>query len=100
MTPIERLPQPAAKADPAKLRGRAAGIVAVLCAAMFLDALDVSMMAVALPSIQRSLHMSTASLQWVISGYVLGYGGVLLLGGPAAGVLGRRRGVLWALAGL
>src|SRR5260370_20972957 len=85
MTPVEKFPQPAAKRDPGKLRGRAAGILAVLCAAMFLDALDVSMMAVALPSMQRSLHMSTASLQWVISGYVLGYGGVLLLGGPAGG---------------
>src|SRR5258707_15041630 len=94
MTPVEKFPQPAAKRDPGKLRGRAAGILAVLCAAMFLDALDVSMMAVALPSMQRSLEMSTASLQWVISGYVLGYGGVLLLGGRAAGGLRRRRGVL------
>src|SRR5260370_14837068 len=89
MTPVEKFPQPAAKRDPGKLRGRAAGILAVLCAAMFLDALDVSMMAVALPSMQRSLHMSTASLQWVISGYVLGYGGVLLLGGRGADVLRR-----------
>jgi MFS family permease len=97
MTPKERLQEPAA--DLSKLRGTALGIVAVLCAAMFLDALDVSMMAVALPSIQRSLHMSTASLQWVISGYVLGYGGFLLLGGRAADVLGRRRVFLVALAG-
>jgi MFS family permease len=99
MTPVEKLPQAAANRDPGKLRGRAAGILAVLCAAMFLDALDVSMMAVALPSMQRSLHMSTASLQWVISGYVLGYGGFLLLGGRAADVLGRRRVFLVALAG-
>src|SRR3984957_13692002 len=98
MTLKEGLPQPFAKDDPDKLRGRAAAILAVLCAAMFLDALDVSMMAVALPSIQRSLHMSTASLQWVISGYVLGYGGFLLLGGRAADVLGRRRVFLVALA--
>src|SRR5258707_35028 len=99
MTPVEKLPQPAAKRDPGELRGRDAGILAVLCAAMFLDALDVSMMAVALPSMQRSLHMSTASLQWVISGYVLGYGGFLLLGGRAADVLGRRRVFRVALAG-
>jgi MFS family permease len=99
MTPVEKLEQAAARRDPGKLRGRAAGILAVLCAAMFLDALDVSMMAVALPSMQRSLHMSTASLQWVISGYVLGYGGFLLLGGRAADVLGRRRVFLVALAG-
>src|SRR5260370_14339059 len=100
MTPVEKFPQPAAKRDPGKLRGRAAGILAVLCAAMFLDALDVSMMAVALPSMQRSLHMSTASLQWVISGYVLGYGGFPPLGGRAAGGPRRRRRFLVAPAAL
>src|ERR1700751_5098472 len=98
MNPVEELEQAAARRDQGKLRGRAAGKLGVLCAAMFLDALDVSMMAVALPSMQRSLHMSTASLQWVISGYVLGYGGFLLLGGRAADVLGRRRVFLVALA--
>jgi MFS family permease len=99
MTTMEAHPEPAAGGKPARLRGRDLGILAVLCAAMFLDALDVSMMAVALPSIQHSLHMSTSSLQWVISGYVLGYGGFLLLGGRAADVLGRRRVFLAALAG-
>ena len=99
MTTIEGRQQTPAGENPARLRGRDLGILAVLCAAMFLDALDVSMMAVAVPSIQRSLHMSTASLQWVISGYVLGYGGFLLLGGRAADVLGRRRVFLTALAG-
>jgi MFS family permease len=82
-----------------KLRGRAAGLLAVLCAAFFLDALDTSMVAVALPSIQQALHMSTSDLQWVVSGYVLGYGGFLLLGGRAADLLGRRRVFLIALTG-
>jgi len=63
----------------------------VLCGALFLDALDVSMVGVALPSIQNDLAMSTSSLQWVVSAYVLGYGGFLLLGGRAADLLGRRR---------
>jgi EmrB/QacA subfamily drug resistance transporter len=70
----------------------------VLCGALFLDALDVSMIGVALPSIRTDLHMSTSSLQWVVSAYVLGYGGFLLLGGRAADLLGRRRMFLVALA--
>jgi MFS family permease len=70
----------------------------VLCGAIFLDALDVSMMGVALPSIQADLGMSTSSLQWVVSAYVLGYGGFLLLGGRAADLLGRRRMFLASMA--
>ncbi|MGW4382680.1 MFS transporter [Kitasatospora sp. NPDC004531] len=74
------------------------GALVVLCAAMFLDALDVSMVGVALPSIGADLHLSDSALQWVVSGYVLGYGGLLLLGGRAADLLGRRRVFLTALA--
>jgi MFS family permease len=55
------------------------------------------MVGVALPSIQAELGMSTSSLQWVVSGYVLGYGGLLLLGGRTADLLGRRRVLLAAL---
>src|SRR5499427_3996768 len=73
------------------------GLLVVLCGALFLDALDVSMVGVALPSIRADLGLSTASLQWVVSGYVLGYGGLLLLGGRAADLLGRRRVFLTAL---
>jgi MFS family permease len=74
------------------------GILFVLGGALCLDALDVSMVGVALPSIRSSLGLSTSSLQWVVSGYVLGYGGLLLLGGRAADLLGRRRVFLVALA--
>jgi EmrB/QacA subfamily drug resistance transporter len=80
------------------LSRRAWGTLLVLCGALFLDALDVSMMGIALPSIQSDLGMSTSSLQWVVSGYVLGYGGFLLLGGRAADLLGRRRMFLIWLA--
>ena len=69
----------------------------VLCGALFLDAMDVSMIGVALPSIREDLGLSTSSLQWVVSAYVLGYGGFLLLGGRAADLLGRRRVFLVAL---
>ncbi|MEN3281801.1 MAG: hypothetical protein V7607_2941 [Solirubrobacteraceae bacterium] len=79
------------------LSRRAWGALLVLCGALFLDALDVSMIGVALPSIKSDLHMSTSSLQWVVSAYVLGYGGFLLLGGRAADLLGRRRMFLISL---
>jgi MFS family permease len=66
------------------------GALILLCGVLFLDGLDVSMVGVALPSIQSDLGLSTSLLQWVVSGYVLGYGGVLLLGGRTADLLGRR----------
>jgi MFS family permease len=81
-----------------RLSGRAWGTLLVLCGALFLDALDVSMIGVALPSIRSDLGMSTSSLQWVVSGYVLGYGGFLLLGGRAADLFGRRRMFLISLS--
>ncbi|HVV19599.1 MAG TPA: MFS transporter [Pseudonocardiaceae bacterium] len=73
------------------------GALILLCGVLFLDGLDVSMVGVALPSIRAQLGMSTSALQWVVSGYVLGYGGFLLLGGRAADLLGRRRVLLFAL---
>ncbi|BCJ42784.1 MFS transporter [Actinoplanes ianthinogenes] len=73
------------------------GVLAVLCAVLFLDGLDVSMVGVALPSIGAELGLSTTSLQWIVNGYVLGYGGLLLLGGRTADLLGRRRVFLVAL---
>src|SRR6201982_2109415 len=69
-------------------------ILVVLGGALCLDALDVSMVGVALPSIRSALGLSTSSLQWIVSGYVLGYGGLLLLGGRAADLLGRTRGLV------
>jgi MFS family permease len=74
------------------------GLLAVLCGVVFLDGLDVSMVGMALPSIDTDLGLSTSDLQWIVSGYVLGYGGFLLLGGRAADLLGRRRVLLVALA--
>ncbi|HLS78687.1 MAG TPA: MFS transporter [Nocardia sp.] len=65
--------------------------------AMFLDALDVSMVGVALPSIGHDLGLDTSALQWIVNGYILGYGGLLLLGGRAADLLGRRQVFLTAL---
>jgi EmrB/QacA subfamily drug resistance transporter len=65
--------------------------LALLCAVAFLDFVDASIVNIALPSIRRALHFSVAGLQWVPSGYLLTYGGFMLLGGRAADLLGRRR---------
>jgi EmrB/QacA subfamily drug resistance transporter len=83
---------------PDRLDRRAWAALLVLCGANFLDAMDVSMVGVALPSIRADLGLSTTSLQWIVSGYVLGYGGLLLLGGRAADLLGRRRVFIVSLA--
>jgi MFS family permease len=74
------------------------GVLFAVCGALFLDGLDVSMVGVALPSIRTDLGISTSQLQWIVSGYVLGYGGLLLLGGRAADLLGRRRVFLIAMS--
>jgi MFS family permease len=73
-------------------------LLVVLCGALFLDGLDISMVGVALPSIGADLGMTASALQWIVSGYVLGYGGLLLLGGRAADLLGRRQVFLVAVA--
>ncbi|WP_051819353.1 MFS transporter [Streptomyces sp. NRRL S-920] len=67
------------------------GVLLVLCGAIFLEGIDIAMLNVALPSIRADLGLSTGSLQWVMSAYVLGYGGFMLLGGRAADLFGRRR---------
>ena len=86
--------------EPSFLATRAGKLtLALLCAIAFLDFVDASIVNVALPSIRRALHFSVQDLQWVPSGYLLTYGGFMLLGGRAADLLGRRR-VLVAGTGL
>lgn len=65
--------------------------LALLCTGFFLITLDSSIVLVALPSIGADLGRSVADLQWVMSAYMLGFGGLLLLGGRAGDLLGRRR---------
>jgi EmrB/QacA subfamily drug resistance transporter len=65
--------------------------LALLCCVAFLDFVDASIVNLALPSIRRALHFSEQSLVWVPSGYLLTYGGFMLLGGRAADLIGRRR---------
>jgi EmrB/QacA subfamily drug resistance transporter len=65
--------------------------LALLCGAFFMVILDASIVFVALPSIGSDLGFSERGLQWVLSAYALAFGGLLLLGGRAADLLGRRR---------
>src|SRR5881394_3226522 len=65
--------------------------LAVIVAAQFMVVLDVAIVNVALPSIKTDLNFSQESLQWVITAYSIFFGGVLLLGGRLADLLGRRR---------
>src|SRR3954465_7282272 len=66
-------------------------ILALVAIPQFMVGLDVSVVNVALPSIQTGLHFSQANLQWVVNAYTLLFGGLLLLGGRAADLFGRRR---------
>src|SRR5256885_98201 len=77
-----------ASAAPDPRRWKALGL---LCLAFFMVILDSSIVVVALPSIGRELRFSADHLQWVISAYLLSFGGLLLLGGRSADLLGRRR---------
>ena len=65
--------------------------LALLCTAFFMVILDSAIVVVALPSIDADLAFSAGDLQWVLSAYLLSFGGLLLLGGRAADLLGRRR---------
>src|SRR5690349_19703732 len=72
--------------------------LAVIVAAQFMVVLDVAIVNVALPSIKTDLNFSEASLQWVVTAYAIFFGGVLLLGGRLADLLGRRRLFMAGLA--
>src|SRR3954447_22829982 len=71
--------------------------LALLVVAQFMVVLDITIVNVALPSIGRALDVPPADLQWVVTAYVLCSGGLLLIGGRAADVLGRRRTFLAGL---
>ena len=68
--------------------------LALLCGAFFMVILDAAIVTVALPSIDQELDFSAHGLQWVVSAYALTFAGLLLLGGGAADLLGRRRQLL------
>ena len=72
-------------------------VLAIVCLAQFMVVLDISIVNVALPSIQKDLGFSAANLQWVVTAYALTFGGLLLLGGRLADLFGRRRILLLGL---
>jgi EmrB/QacA subfamily drug resistance transporter len=78
-------------AEPVLGTRRGKAVLAMLLAIGFLDFVDASIVNVALPSIRRELGFSVQNLQWVLSGYLLTYGGFMLLGGRLADLMGRRR---------
>ncbi|HWG15915.1 MAG TPA: MFS transporter [Streptosporangiaceae bacterium] len=82
--PASAAPEP----DPGRRR---AIRLALILVASFMMVLDFSIVNVALPSIQRELHLSTSAVDWVVTAYAIAFGGLLILGGRAADMLGRRR---------
>jgi MFS family permease len=72
--------------------------LAVICAAQFVLQLDFSIVNVALPTIQGQLHFTAAGLQWIVTGYALTFGSLLLLGGRAGDLIGHRRLLLVGLS--
>src|SRR5450759_761329 len=72
-------------------RDRRGVALAIVLGAQLMIILDMTVVNIALPSIARGLHFSAPSLSWVLSAYTLTFGGLLLLGGRAGDLLGRRR---------
>src|SRR5437879_1566729 len=79
------------------IRRPAISALALICTAQFVLQLDFSIVNVALPTIQRELGFAAADLQWVVTGYALTFGSLLLLGGRVGDLLGRRRLLLLGL---
>ena len=80
--------------DPKRFRA-----LAVIAVAQLMVVLDASVVIIALPSAQRSLHISTANRQWMLTAYTLAFAGLLLLGGRIADYLGRKRMFIVSLIG-
>src|SRR6202163_3243542 len=73
-------------------------VLAVILTAQLMVVLDTTIVNVALPHIQRSLHFSGTGLSWVLNAYLLTFGGLLLLGARSGDLLGRRRTFLAGIA--
>src|SRR5437773_4606733 len=89
--PYPRVVSPEETPEAPSLQSRnGVAIPVLLSLVQFMDVLDASILNIALPSIKNDLGFSQQSLQWVVNGYILTYGGFLLLGGRMADLLGRR----------
>ena len=96
-TPTNGGAQPHAGAPAPPVGSRSAWLLVVCCVAQFMVILDLSIVNVALPSIQSALNFSSADLQWVVDAYAIAFAGFLMLGGRAADALGQRRVFVAAL---
>lgn len=88
--------RPAAGTGPDPRRWLALAVIAV---AQLMVVLDASIVTIALPSAEKSLHISTANRQWMVTAYTLAFGGLLLLGGRIADYVGRKRAFVLGLLG-
>jgi EmrB/QacA subfamily drug resistance transporter len=95
--PDKGLASPVGASEEERKGGRKQAILALCCVAQFMVILDLSIVNVALPSIQVGLKFSPANLQWVIDAYAIVFAGFLMLCGRAADVIGHRRTILAAL---
>ena len=84
--------------DPTRRRGRPGLALVIMLSAQLMIILDLTVVNIALPHIQTGLNFSAASLSWVLNAYTLTFGGLLLLGGRAGDILGRRRVFLAGIA--
>src|SRR6185437_4498825 len=82
----------------ASRRQRPGITLAIMLGAQLMIVLDMTVVNIALPTIARDLQFSPSSLSWVLNAYALTFGGLLLLGGRAGDILGRRRVFLTGLA--
>lgn len=82
----------------AGLRGAGWAVLAVCCVAQFMVVLDVSIVNVALPAMRHALGLSVTGQQWVVNAYTITFAGILMLGGRAADLFGRRSVFLAGLA--
>jgi EmrB/QacA subfamily drug resistance transporter len=82
---------PPARGTPRRGYGHRGIALAIVLSAQLMVILDATVVNIALPHVQQSLHFSATSLSWVLNGYTLTFGGLLLLGGRAGDILGRRR---------
>ena len=78
--------------------GRKTFALVLLCCATFVAVLDVTIVAIALPSMRRELGFTGGDVQWILTGYALSFGGLLLLMGRAGDLYGRRRLFVGGLA--
>src|SRR5579863_9436318 len=83
---------------PSRRQGRRNLALTIMLGAQLMIILDATVVNIALPHIQNGLHFSSTSLSWVMNGYTLTFGGLLLLGGRAGDILGRRRMFLAGIA--